>query len=70
MNCATIPATGLDFKICLRTRKVTGPFEPQVPERPINTNEESKFVVFCILPSYVLPRVIFCVIITVSRSKG
>ena len=30
-NCATYP-TGLDFKICLRVRTVSGPFEKRAPE--------------------------------------
>ena len=29
-NCATYP-TGLDFKICLRAPKVSGPFEKRAP---------------------------------------
>lgn len=41
-------------------------------ERPINANPELKFgSTFCILPSYALRRVTFCVIIyTVSQSKS
>ena len=31
-NCATILKTGFDFKICLRTREVTGPFKKRVPD--------------------------------------
>ena len=38
-----------------------------VPERSISVNPGLKF---CILHSYALLRVTFCVITTVSRSKG
>ena len=42
-----------------------------VLERPISVNPVLKILFrFCIVPSYVLLKVIFCVIITVSRSKG
>ena len=42
-----------------------------VHERLISANPGLKLhSVFCILPFYVLLRLTFCVIITVSRSKG
>ena len=42
-----------------------------VPERPISINPGFKFCsIFCILHSYALLWVTFCVIITVSHSKG
>ena len=42
-----------------------------VPERPIRANPRSKILFrFCILPSYVLLRVSFYDIITVSWSKS
>ena len=42
-----------------------------VPERPISANPALKFCsTFCILPSYELRRVTFCVINTVSQTKG
>ena len=42
-----------------------------LPERPISANPGLKFCpTFLYLPSYVLLRVTFCVIITISRSKG
>ena len=42
-----------------------------VPERPISANQGLKFcVTFCIYLSDALPRVTFCVVITISQSKG
>ena len=42
-----------------------------VPERLISAYPGLKFCsVFCIFPTYALLGVTFCVIITVSRSKG
>ena len=43
----------------------------RVPERPISANLGLPFCsIFCIQPFYVLLRVTFCVIITVSPSNG
>ena len=42
-----------------------------VPERPISANQGLKFCsTFCIYLSDALPRVTFCVVITISQSKG
>ena len=60
---------GIQFKESgiLLTIGIQGP----VPGRQISADPGSKFSFhFNILPSYVLLRVTFCVIITVSRSKG
>ena len=61
------PQYKLTKDVLFCTFKAQGP----VPERQISANPGSKFLFhFCILPSYVLLRVTFCVIITVSRGKG
>ena len=47
-------------------------YQCPVPERPITVAliQDYNFVLFCILPSYALLRVTFCVIMTVSQSEG
>lgn len=51
---------------CMTCPNELGP----VPERPISTNPGLKFCFcFCICPMYYF-RITFCVIITISLSKG
>ena len=58
-NCATIQLFLIsEFAFGLEKLPDLSRNGPQVPERSISTNAESKFVVFCILPSYVLLKVI------------
>ena len=53
---------------CFSINKIES--QGMVLERLIRVNLGLNFVPFVYLPSYALLRVIFCVIITVPRSKG
>ena len=54
------------IQVPLKKKKNQGP----VPKRPISVNPGLKFCSVLVLHFYVLPRVTFCAIIAVSRSKG